>query len=133
MSVDADDFKPSVVAFILDGKPEDALQQLAKHYHVSTPRIKVGLPKGHRKNVLGCYTARDRTISVLNADILKDPFVVLHEFYHHLRIGLSMVHRGTEGNASEFAKNFIMAYRLAATTRMASQKLDQTRHKPKRN
>jgi hypothetical protein len=109
-STGEDDFRSSIVSLILDGRPEDALQQLAKHFHVSVPRIKVGLPKGHRKNVLGCYTARDHTISVLNGDILKNPVVVLHEFYHHLRTRLGRVHRGTEGNAMEFAKGFIQAY-----------------------
>jgi hypothetical protein len=104
-------FKGSIVSLILDGKPEVALDQLAEYYHVSVPSIRVGLPKGHRKNVLGCYTARDRTISVLNSDVLKDPFVVVHEFYHHLRIGLSKVHRGTERNAMEFAKGFVEAYK----------------------
>jgi hypothetical protein len=115
MSLDLAKFKSFIVSLILDGKPDDALQRLAEYYHVSVPRIKVGLPKGHRKNVLGCYTARDRTISVLNSDVLRDPIVVLHEFYHHLRIGLSRVHRGTEGNAMEFAKEFIIAYRSTKT------------------
>ena len=107
MSVDIVKFKTSVVKLILDGKPENALRMLADYYRVSVPRIKVGLPKGHRKNVLGCYTARDRTISVLNSDVLMNPFVVLHEFYHHLRTRVDKVHRGTEENAMEFAKNFI--------------------------
>jgi hypothetical protein len=86
------------------------LERLADYYRVSVPRIKVGLPKGHKKHVLGCYTAKDRTISVLNSDLLKDPLVVLHEFYHHIRIRLDMIHRGTEKNATEFAKRFIESY-----------------------
>jgi hypothetical protein len=114
MAPDATKFRGSIVLLILNGKPEHALELLADYYHVSVPKIKVGLPKGHRKNVLGCYTARDRTISVLNSDVLKDPLVVLHEFYHHLRIGLDRVHRGTEGNAMEFAKGFIESLRFIA-------------------
>ncbi|WXG44180.1 MAG: hypothetical protein WED04_09115 [Promethearchaeati archaeon SRVP18_Atabeyarchaeia-1] len=111
MSLDETKFKASVVLLILNGKPEDALEQLAKCYGVSVPEIKVGLPKGHRKNVLGCYTARDRTISILNSEVLKDPLVVLHEFYHHLRTRPSRVHRGTEKNATGFAMSFIESYK----------------------
>jgi hypothetical protein len=48
--------------------------------------------------------------------VLKDPLVVLHEFYHHLRIGLDRVHRGTEGNAMEFAKGFIESFRFIAAS-----------------
>ena len=110
MSLDPAKFRSSIVSLILDGKPDDALQRLSEYYHVSVPKIKVGLPKGHRKNVLGCYTAKDRTISILNSDVLRDPLVVLHEFYHHLRIGLSRVHRGTEGNATQFARDFVRAF-----------------------
>ncbi|WXG46774.1 MAG: hypothetical protein WED05_08985 [Candidatus Atabeyarchaeum deiterrae] len=115
MPVDPIKFKTSVVQLILDGRPENALELLADYYHVSVPRIKVGLPKGHRKNVLGCYTARDRTISVLNSDVLMNPFVVLHEFYHHLRTRVDKVHRGTEGNAMEFAKSFVESYKPITT------------------
>jgi hypothetical protein len=110
MSLDATKFKASIVWLILNGKPEDALERLAEYYRVSVPRIKVGLPKGHKRHVLGCYTAKDRTISVLNSDLLMDPLVVLHEFYHHIRIRLDMIHRGTEKNATEFAKRFIESY-----------------------
>ena len=108
-------FKAVIVQLILDGKPEAALERLAEHYHVSVPRIKVGLPRGHRKNVLGCYTTRDKTISMLNSDVLKDPFVVLHEFYHHIRTRLDRIHRGTEKNAMQFAKDFVDAYKSVAT------------------
>jgi hypothetical protein len=114
MSLDATKFKASIVWLILKGKPEDALERLADYYRVSVPKIKVGLPKGHKKDVLGCYTAKDRTISVLNSDLLMDPLVVLHEFYHHIRIRLDMVHRGTEKNATEFAKRFIESYMSVA-------------------
>jgi hypothetical protein len=117
MSLDlAKRLKASVVQLILDGKPEEALEHLADYYHVSVPRMKVGLPKGHRKNVLGCYTTRNKTISVLNSDMLKEPMVVLHEFYHHLRIRGDGIHRGTEKNAMEFAKDYIESYKSLART-----------------
>jgi hypothetical protein len=114
MSVDVNKFRVSVVWLILSGRPEDALERLASYYHLSVPKIKVGLPKGHRKGVLGCYTARDKTISVLDSDALKNPLVVLHEFYHHLRIRPGGVHRGTERNATEFARSFINSFKSFA-------------------
>jgi hypothetical protein len=103
-------FKARMVWLLLKGKTEEALEQLARYYNVRAPAIRVGLPKGHGKGVLGCYTARNRTINVLNSDILMNPFVILHEFYHHLRTGLSKVHRGTERNADEFANSYVQSY-----------------------
>ena len=98
----------------MNGKVEEALGLLAKHYRVDVPKVRVGLPKGRRKNTLGCFTAKNETISVLNSDTLKEPFIILHEFYHHLRIGVDKKHRGTEKNASEFAKEFIETYKSMA-------------------
>ena len=121
MSADATVFRTSVVQLILNGKPEEALELLATYYHVSVPEIKVGLPKGHRKDILGCYTAKNRTISVLNSDILKDPLVILHEFYHHLRIRGDRIHRGTEKNATEFGRSFIESYKAVAAGRFVSK------------
>ena len=109
------DFKPKVVGLILNGKPEDALEFLAEHYRVSIPKLKVGLPKGRKATAFGVYTAKNETISVLNSDVLVNPFVVLHEFYHHLRSrGVDKQHRGTEKNADKFAAEFIKAYNTAA-------------------
>jgi hypothetical protein len=108
-------FKPYIVWLILSGKTEDALSELAKHYNVKVPKLKVGLPKKHKITAYGCYTAQTQTIYVLNSDILINPFVILHEFYHHLRSkAIDRVHRGTEGNADSFATDFLAAYQLAA-------------------
>jgi hypothetical protein len=107
-------FKALVVYLILNGEAEKALKVLAKHYGVDMPKLKVGLPKGRKNKVLGCYSAKSKTISVLNSDTLKEPFVVLHEFYHHLRTASDMKHRGTEKYADEFAREFIRAYRMMA-------------------
>lgn len=107
-------FKVQVVLLILNGKTEDALEQLAKEYGVSVPSLRVGLPKGHKATAYGCYAAQTQTISVLNSDILVNPFVVLHEFYHHIRSkGVDRMHRGTEGNADKFALDYITQFRLA--------------------
>ena len=111
-----ENFKPLVVWLILNGKPEDALELLAKKYQVNVPDLKVGLPKGHKIKACGCYTSKNQTISVLNSDVLVNPFVVIHEFYHHLRSkSVDRMHKGTEKNADKFALDFIEAYKAAAT------------------
>ncbi len=110
-----DNFKAVAVWLVLNGKTEEALTLLAKNYKVNVPNLKVGLPKGHKVTAYGCYTAKNQTISVLNSDILVNPFVIIHEFYHHLRSkGVDKMHRGTEGNADKFAVEFIREYELAA-------------------
>ncbi|MGD6850997.1 MAG: hypothetical protein ACQCN6_02935 [Candidatus Bathyarchaeia archaeon] len=109
-----DNFKPLVVALILSGKIEAALDLLAKEYNVTVPALKVGLPKKHKIKAYGCYTAKNQTISVQNSDILVNPFVILHEFYHHLRSkAVDRIHRGTEGNADKFAMDFLQQYQIA--------------------
>ncbi|MEM3000404.1 MAG: hypothetical protein QXX34_07775 [Candidatus Bathyarchaeia archaeon] len=108
------DFKPLVVWLIQNGKAEEALALLAENYGVSTPKLKVGLPKGHRRNALGCYTAKNETIALLVSDVMKNPFVILHEFYHHLRTQpVDKQHRGTEKHADKFAAEFLLAYENA--------------------
>lgn len=107
-----DNFKPLVVWLILDGRPEEALALLAKNYKVNVPKLKVGLPKGHKMKAFGCYTSKNETISVLNSDVIANPIVILHEFYHHLRSkAVDKIHRGTEKNADKFAMEFIEAYK----------------------
>ncbi|MBT0159418.1 hypothetical protein G4O51_05485 [Candidatus Bathyarchaeota archaeon A05DMB-2] len=100
-----------VVWLILNGKPEEALALLAKNYRVPVPKLKVGLPKGRKATAFGVYTPKNETIQVLNSDVLMNPFVILHEFYHHLRSrAVDKQHRGTEKNADKFATEFIKAY-----------------------
>ena len=106
--------KPQIVHLIMNQKTEEALILLAKHYKVTVPQLKVGLPKGHKKNIYGCYTSKNQTISVLNCDFLGNAFVILHEFYHHLRSkSIDRQHKGTEKNADRFAAEFLKAYQLA--------------------
>jgi hypothetical protein len=108
-------FKPTIVLLILNRQTEQALELLAKNYQVDTPKLKIGLPKGHKSRIYGTYTAKDQTISLLNSDMLGNPFVVLHEFYHHLRSkAIDRVHRGTEKNADRFAVAFIEEYQRVA-------------------
>ena len=105
-----------VVWLILNGEAERALGLLSEHFNVRMPSIKVGLPKGHRSTALGCYSSKDRTISVLNCDAMKEPFIIIHEFYHHLRTSADARHKGTEKYADKFAKEFIEAYESEART-----------------
>jgi hypothetical protein len=99
-----------VVWLILNGEAERALGLLSEQFNVRVPSIKVGLPKGRRSTALGCYSSRNRTISVLNSDALKEPFIIIHEFYHHLRTSADTRHKGTEKYADEFARGFIEVY-----------------------
>jgi hypothetical protein len=106
--------KPTVVLLILNGQTEEALTLLSKNYKIKTPTLKVGLPKGRKTTAYGCYSPKTETIRVLNSEMLSNPFVILHEFYHHLRSqGVDKIHRGTEKNADKFALEFIEAYKLA--------------------
>ncbi len=109
-----DNFKPYVVWLIVNGKTEEALELLAKNYEVKVPSLKVGLPKRHKIKAFGCYTVKNETISVLNSDVLANPFVIIHEFYHHLRSkAVDKMHRGTEKNADKFALEFLREYQEA--------------------
>ena len=95
------------VWLIVEGKVERALEVLSKYYGVSTPNIKVGLPKGYSRT-LGCYISKKATLYVRSSSELRNPYVILHEYYHHLRCVLGE-HRGTERYANEYAKKSIEA------------------------
>lgn len=92
-------------------KTDAAIKALSDFYSVDSPHLKVGLPKKHRKNV-GCYVSRTKTIHVSSSEKLEDPFVILHEFYHHLRTQDGK-HRGTEKYANRFAMDFIEAFQAS--------------------
>ena len=94
-------FKPLIVWLILNGQAEKALELLAKNYKVTTPKLKVGLPKGRKATAYGCYTSKDATISVLNSDVIGNPFVILHEFYHHLRTSIDRAQKKMLTNSPE--------------------------------
>jgi len=87
-------FKASIVHLILSKKPEEAFELLSKHYHVRVPKLRIGLPKGNLKNA-GCYIAGKRTVYVSHRENLYNPYLLLHEFYHHLRTTCGK-HIGTE-------------------------------------
>jgi len=103
------EFRIEVVRLILNGKVEIALGLLSKHYGVREPALRVGTVKRHRK-VLACYVEKERRIYLSNSSFLTDPFVVLHEFYHHLRASGVQKSRQVEKRADLFALAFIEAF-----------------------
>jgi hypothetical protein len=98
-----------VVRLILGKKTEDALNLLSAFYKVAAPEIRVGTIKGKRKTVYAVYVGKERKIYAMNSDIFYNPFIVLHEFYHHLR-SLGTEHRGSEDHANKYAKQFLHSY-----------------------
>ncbi|MCD6196054.1 MAG: hypothetical protein J7J82_04635 [Staphylothermus sp.] len=96
------------VKYILDGEAEKAIRLLSRFYGVVEPKIKIGLPRKY-KNALGCYDPKKRIIYLKSSAQYKDPFVILHEFYHHLR-STTGKHRGTEKNADRYALDSLRYY-----------------------
>ena len=103
--------KAKIVEMIINKKTEQALQILSKYYKVSPPQIVVGTIKGKRKTVYAVYVQREKKIYCINSDIFYNPFVVLHEFYHHIRTS-GDIHRGSEKHANMYAKSFIVSYNM---------------------
>jgi len=107
---DLDDMvKAKIVALILDKKTEVALEKLSKLYQVDTPKIVVGTIKKKRRTVYAVYVVREKKIYALNSDIFYNPFIILHEYYHHIRSKLG-THRGSEKYANLYAQEFIDSY-----------------------
>ena len=102
--------KAKIVYLILNKKTEVALQNLSNFYNVIPPEITVGTIKGKRRTVYAVYVQRESKIYCINSDIFYNPFIVLHEFYHHIRTK-GGVHRGSEKYANMYAKSFIDSYK----------------------
>ena len=56
------------------------------------------------------YVQKKRINQLINSDTIYNPFIVLHEFYHHIRTRAG-VHRGSEKHANMYAKSFIDSYK----------------------
>jgi len=97
---------------MLSKDTEKALELLSQHHRVAKPRLKVGMPKRYSKK-LACYVAKKRTIHVPHREILYNPHVILHEFYHHLR-NLTDMQKGVEKYADKFAEDYLKAYKIVA-------------------
>ncbi|MBS7645180.1 MAG: hypothetical protein QW569_00550 [Candidatus Bathyarchaeia archaeon] len=101
-------FKFKVVKDVIDGRAEAALERLSSRYGVPKPEVRVGRVKG-RSRSRGCYDPRRRIIYAASSDQLRDPRVILHEFYHHLRCSLEGG-GGAEKYADRFAEDFVRSY-----------------------
>jgi len=108
MFANEESFKAQVVRLILEKDAEKALRALSQHYNVAVPCLRVGMPK-RSSGKAGCYSPATKTIHVANEEKLYDPFVILHEFYHHLRTQGGK-HKGTEKHADKFVEEYITAY-----------------------
>ncbi|MDE1841065.1 MAG: hypothetical protein KGI09_04200 [Thaumarchaeota archaeon] len=107
---DIDDLtKAEIVALILDKKTEQALDWLSKLYKVDVPQIVVGTIKKKRRTVYAVYVVQEKKIYASSSEIFYNPFVVLHEYYHHIRSKLG-THRGSEKHANMYAQQFIDSY-----------------------
>jgi hypothetical protein len=106
-------FRTLVVATILDSRTEDAIKLLCDHYRVAVPRLGVGVVEGRTKGVAAIYSMERKEILAAKMEYLYNPFVMIHEFYHHLR-SVSGKHRGTEKQADKFARDFVDSYNRAA-------------------
>ncbi|MGI0018903.1 MAG: hypothetical protein ACREAY_00365 [Nitrososphaera sp.] len=102
--------KAKIVYLILNRETEQALQMLSSFYRVKPPEVTVGTVKGKRRTAYAVYVPKERKIYAMNADIFYNPFVMLHEFYHHLRTQ-GGPHRGTERHADLYAHGFINSYK----------------------
>lgn len=102
-------FRVGVVRMILEGHPEEALHSLAEHYEVQEPDLRVGTVKRHRK-VLAVYVHKEKRIYVSKSDLLTNPFVILHEFYHHLRASQTPKNEQIEKRADSFALSYIRTF-----------------------
>ena len=107
-------FRAEIVRLIIDGRPEHAFRLLGKYYGVSEPTLRVGTVKRHRK-VLACYVEKESRIYLANSSFLTNPFVILHEFYHHLRCSSQGKSRQVEKRADLFAWSFIRDFRSASS------------------
>ena len=118
VNISLDDIsKAKIVHMILNRDTEEALQTLSKIYNVTPPEIAVGTIKGKRRTVYAVYVQKERRIYVINSDVFYNPFIVLHEFYHHIRTRAG-VHRGSEKHANMYAKSFIDSYKKIVEKKM---------------
>ncbi|HDI86156.1 MAG TPA: hypothetical protein ENF83_01950 [Candidatus Korarchaeota archaeon] len=106
-----DEFKARVVEMILRGRAEEAIAAVCEALGKTPPKIKVGRVKGHSR-ALATYVPSKNTIYVSDGELMKNPFIILHELYHHIRM-FSGRHRGTEKHADRFARSFLEAYKRA--------------------
>ena len=108
----------------MDSNPEKAMEMLCDRYGVPLPKLGVGVFTGRSKGVRAVYSGSRKEIRAAKREYLYDPFVIIHEFYHHLR-SVGGEHKGTEKNADKFALDFIGSYNKV-TTKLKHGKLEQS-------
>jgi hypothetical protein len=106
-------FKAKVVYLVLSKDTEKAIELASRHYRIAKPKLTVGMPKRHSKKA-ACYVAKKQTIHVSYREILYNPHVILHEFYHHLR-NVTSTQKGLEKHADKFAEDYLKAYKMLAS------------------
>jgi len=116
-----DTFKAYIVQLIIDKKTEQAIESLSQFYEIKPPQIVVGTIKGKRRTVYAVYVQRECKIYCINSDIFYNPFIIMHEFYHHLRTTAG-VHRGSEKHANMYARGFIDSYKIIINDMMQKTK-----------
>lgn len=104
-------FHARVVSLIADGKPENAMRVLSAHYGIPEPDLRIGTVKRYRK-VVACYVEKEKCIYLSRSDYLDNPYVILHEFYHHLRASEPDKRRQVEKRADLFASAFLRDFIL---------------------
>ena len=114
MDVTEDQMKAYVVALIFDSNPEEAIRVLSRWYKVSIPKLGIGVVEGKTKGVAAVYSQNRKEILAARREYMYNPFVMIHEFYHHLR-SASGKHRGTEKQADRFALDFVSTYQRIAS------------------
>lgn len=102
--------KAQIVRMILEKQTEKALERLSEFYHVTTPQIVVGTIKGKRRTVYALYIPKEGRIYALNSDIFFNPFVILHEYYHHIRSKLG-IHRDQKETQTSLPRSSLMHIR----------------------
>lgn len=110
-----------IVHMILIKRTEQALRTLSSFYNLEPPEIVVGTVKGKRRTARAVYVQKEKKIYAMNSETYYNPYIVLHEFYHHLRTRGGS-HRGTERHANAFAKGFIDSYNAIIMRTIESSK-----------
>ncbi len=105
------------VKLIIEGRVDEALKLLSKHYGIAAPKVRVGMPKGF-KGIPACYDPARKLIRVRSSREYRNPLIILHEFYHHLRIFLGR-HRGCEVRADEYALKSLQYYLILTSDESA--------------
>jgi hypothetical protein len=106
MKIPDNHLRISIIEKIVAGQLDSALDLLSVAYEVSAPKFRVGTLKGHR-SVAACYIEREKMIVFSNRDILCNPSVVLHEFYHHCISQTTLKGGGTDKNADRYVRRFL--------------------------